>query len=286
MKSLALVTEAVLCSTILAVVVSGCSSGGSSGGSVTATVTPTADGNWLATVTHSVVTTCGEPPTDEVFTLLIEQDGDHFTLTADNGLTATATLDGNKITFTYSFPDGDGTTTSTVTLNFSSLADAAVFDIFTGTGEYSFTSSSLDCTGTDDWSGSRVPEPPPPGTGLSGAWNLTLSSIATSCGENPQETVTIPVTVTHVGDDVTVALPGIAEFSGSTSSDGTQLYLYAEYDDPLSEFAVVAEGLLEIAKDQNNINGPMFYIYTDVENSDNNCNGNVQWDMVRLPALP
>jgi len=255
-----------------------------SGGSGSVSVVPTGvAGTWAATVTHSVTTDCGEATHDETLTMTIVQDGDSLVITTDAGYTATGTISGNTVTLTYSVPDSGGTTTATVTLDFAALGGTALLDAFSGGGTYSWTDGSFSCSGTDEWVGTRVPEKPI-GEGLTGAWNLTLTSTSTTCASNPQQTVTIPVTVVQVGDDVTISIPGLGDFDGTVFANEIEMSLFGEYQDP--QFFVVASGLLSIADDGNTVSGPVDYLYNDLDEPANNCSGVVDWHMKRITSIP
>jgi hypothetical protein len=254
------------------------------GGSGSVSVVPTAvEGVWAVTVTHSVTTNCGEATHDESWLMTLVQDGNSIIMTSDAGYSATGTIDGTRVTFTYSFPDGPGTTTSSVTLDFASLGGTSIMDIFSGGASYNYSDGSFACSGTDSWAGTRIPENPK-GEGLTGAWNLTLTSVSTTCVIPPQETVTIPVTVVQVGDEVTISIPGLADFEGTIFDNDVDMSLFGEFDD--GQFFVVAQGLLQIAEDGNSVSGPVDYSYFDLVEPSNDCTGVVTWSMERITAIP
>ena len=152
--------------------------GGGGGDSTTpVTLDPIGDltGDW-AVIDNVNATACGDGTYTDNYTLGVTQSGSSVTVTSLNAGTHTGTLSGNLLTWSGSYPDGSGTTQSSVSLTINDDCNA-----LSGTANWTWSDSSMTCSGTSQVSASRLY---PVGCGISTATVPTapasLNAAATS----------------------------------------------------------------------------------------------------------
>ncbi len=106
-------------------------------------------GVWNITETY-LTDTCEGGGGSDTYQVTITQNGNAVTLMYSDGDTVSGTINGNKIQYSGSYDEEGGT--MTVSAEFTVSADGRSMQ---GTDSWSWTNGSMNCSGTDSFSGTR-----------------------------------------------------------------------------------------------------------------------------------
>lgn len=196
------ILPALLCTLLLS-----CSGGGGDGGTSLQTPSTDLSGTWSVQETVNGNCQGSTYPEIKTYTAIATQSGNDFTFTdTSDNTTKSGTISGSAISIKESTPSGSGTLTG----DFSG-AVSSDGNTFSGSGTWTWASSSYSCNGTSDVSATRSSSASA-AINVAGTWNGTWNSTS------PPLSGGFTAVVSQSGSTLggTISVTGIVSISNAT----------------------------------------------------------------------